>query len=188
MPRSRNKVASRNRRRRMMKHAKGYWGLRSHVWTVAKNHIEKGWTHAYRDRRLKKRQYRRLWIVRINAAARLNGTTYSRLIGALNTKGLDINRKVLANIAMHNPEAFTAIVKHVQAGGSVFAAAGRADEDLLEADVHVGMKERTDTIHIGDARDVTLRILRDHFGQRLNLLATMAKHLADTIQNNARHS
>jgi large subunit ribosomal protein L20 len=98
----------------MMKHAKGYWGLRSHVWTVAKNHIEKGWTHAYRDRRLKKRQYRRLWIVRINAAARLNGTTYSRLIGALNTKGLDINRKVLANIAMHNPEAFAKIVAHVQ--------------------------------------------------------------------------
>lgn len=113
MPRSRNKVASRNRRRRMMKHAKGYWGLRSHVWTIAKNHVEKGWTHAYRDRRLKKRQYRRLWIVRINAAARLNGTTYSRLIGAMNKKGIGINRKILANIAATQPETFTQIVDFV---------------------------------------------------------------------------
>lgn len=113
MPRSRNKVASRNRRRRMMQHAKGYWGLRSHVWTIAKNHVEKGWTHAFRDRRLKKRQYRRLWIVRINAAARLNGTTYSRLIGALNKKGININRKVLAGIATNQPEAFKTIVNFV---------------------------------------------------------------------------
>lgn len=113
MPRSRNKVASRNRRRRMMQHAKGYWGLRSHVWTIAKNHVEKGWTHAFRDRRLKKRQYRRLWIVRINAAARLNGTTYSRLIGALNKKGVNINRKVLAGIATNQPEAFKTIVNFV---------------------------------------------------------------------------
>ena len=100
----------------MMKHAKGYWGLRSHVWTIAKNHIEKGWEHAFRGRRLKKRQYRRLWIVRINAAARLNGTTYSRLIGDLNKSGLEINRKILANIAMHHPEAFAAIVQHVKKG------------------------------------------------------------------------
>ncbi|MCE2504788.1 MAG: 50S ribosomal protein L20 [Chlorobi bacterium] len=114
MPRSRNKVASRNRRRRMMKHAKGYWGLRSHVWTIAKNHIEKGWEHAYRGRRLKKRQYRRLWIVRINAAARLNGTTYSRLIGDMNKKGLDINRKILANIAVNQPEVFAKIVEHAK--------------------------------------------------------------------------
>lgn len=114
MPRSRNKVASRNRRRRMMKHAKGYWGLRSHVWTIAKNHIEKGWTHAYRDRRTKKRLYRRLWIVRINAAARLNGTTYSRLIGALNKKGVGINRKILANLAVTQPEAFKQIVEFAQ--------------------------------------------------------------------------
>lgn len=114
MPRSRNKVASRTRRKRMMKHAKGYWGLRSHVWTIAKNHVEKGWEHAYRGRRLKKRQYRRLWITRINAAARLNGTTYSRLIGAINEKGLGINRKILANLAMHQPEAFARIVEHVK--------------------------------------------------------------------------
>lgn len=98
----------------MMKHAKGYWGLRSHVWTIAKNHVEKGWEHAFRGRRLKKRQYRRLWIVRINAAARLNGTTYSRLIGDLNKKGLEINRKILANIAMNQPETFAKIVQYVK--------------------------------------------------------------------------
>ncbi len=112
MPRSKNKVASRNRRRRTMKLAKGYWGSRSKLWTVAKNHVEKGLTHAYRDRRLKKRNYRRLWIVRINAAARLNGTTYSRLMGALNKKGLGINRKVLADIAMNQPDAFKQIVDY----------------------------------------------------------------------------
>lgn len=118
MPRSRNKVASRTRRKRMMKHAKGYWGLRSHVWTIAKNHIEKGWEHAYRDRRLKKRNFRRLWITRINAAARLNGTTYSRLMGDLKKSGLDINRKVLADIAMNEPAIFTQIVTHAgQASG-----------------------------------------------------------------------
>jgi large subunit ribosomal protein L20 len=114
MPRSKNKVASRERRRRTLKLAKGYWGSRRNVWTIAKNHIEKGLTHAYRDRRLKKRTYRRLWIVRINAAARLNGTTYSRLMHALSQKGLGINRKMLADIAMHEPEVFSQIVQHVQ--------------------------------------------------------------------------
>jgi large subunit ribosomal protein L20 len=113
MPRSKNKVASRNRRRRVLKLAKGYWGLRSNVWTIAKNHVEKGLSHAFRDRRLKKRNFRSLWIVRINAAARLNGTTYSRLIDGLNKKGLGINRKVLADIAMNEPAVFTSIVNHV---------------------------------------------------------------------------
>ncbi|MCC7439721.1 MAG: 50S ribosomal protein L20 [Armatimonadetes bacterium] len=113
MPRSKNKVASRERRRRVLELAKGYWGDRSAVWTIAKNHVEKGLTHAYRDRRLKKRNYRRLWIVRINAAARLNGTTYSRLIDGLNKKGLSINRKVLAEIAANQPEMFKHIVAHV---------------------------------------------------------------------------
>ncbi|HVK38097.1 MAG TPA: 50S ribosomal protein L20 [Candidatus Kapabacteria bacterium] len=113
MPRAKNKVASRNRRRRTLQLAKGYWGLRSNVWTIAKNHVEKGLTHAFRDRRLKKRNFRSLWIVRINAAARLNGTTYSRLIDGLNKKGLGINRKVLADIAMNEPAVFTSIVKHV---------------------------------------------------------------------------
>ena len=113
MPRSKNKVASRERRRRTLKLAKGYWGSRHNVWTIAKNHVEKGLSHAFRDRRLKKRNFRRLWIVRINAAARLNGTTYSRLIDGLNKKGVGINRKVLADIAMNEPAVFTMIVNHV---------------------------------------------------------------------------
>ena len=93
---------------------KGDEELSDNVWTIAKNHIEKGLSHAYRDRRLKKRTYRRLWIVRINAAARLNGTTYSRLMHGLNQKGLGINRKVLADIAMNEPQVFARIVQHVQ--------------------------------------------------------------------------
>ncbi|MCL5029197.1 MAG: 50S ribosomal protein L20 [Bacteroidetes bacterium] len=111
MPRSKNKVASHRRRKRILQQAKGYWGARSKVYTVAKNHVEKGWTHAYRDRKLKKRTFRQIWIVRINAAARDNGTTYSKLINALSNKGVDINRKVLASLAVENPSAFTEIVK-----------------------------------------------------------------------------
>ena len=111
MPRSKNKVASHHRRKKILSHAKGYWGARSKVYTVAKNHVEKGWVHAYRDRKLKKRVFRQLWIVRINAAARENGTTYSRLIHALDNKGININRKVLASLAVENPSAFTEIVK-----------------------------------------------------------------------------
>jgi len=113
MPRAKNNVASRERRNKILKHAKGYWGARSKVYTVAKNHVEKGFTHAYRDRKLKKRTYRRLWIVRINAAARLNGTTYSKLIHAMSVKGVDINRKLLASLAIENPKAFSEIVKFV---------------------------------------------------------------------------
>jgi large subunit ribosomal protein L20 len=111
MPRSANKVAAHRRRRNFLKLAKGYWGKRKNVWTIAKNHIEKGLQHAYRGRKLKKRSFRRLWIVRINAAARLNGTTYSRLINALKVNNIIINRKVLADLAMNKPELFTAIVK-----------------------------------------------------------------------------
>jgi len=111
MPRSRNKVASHRRRKKILKHAKCYWGARSKVYTIAKNHVEKGWTHAYRDRRLKKRTFRKLWIVRINAAARENGITYSKLIHALDEKGVEINRKVLASLAVENPVVFTEIVK-----------------------------------------------------------------------------
>ncbi len=111
MPRSKNKVASHRRRKKVMKLAKGYWGARSKVYTVAKNHVEKGLLHAYRDRKLKKRTFRQLWIVRINAAARVNGTTYSRLIHSLDEKGVVVNRKVLANLAVENPSAFTELVK-----------------------------------------------------------------------------
>ena len=95
MPRSQNKVASHRRRKRIMKQAKGYWGARSKVLTIAKHHIDKAGQHAYRDRRLKKRSFRQLWIARINAAARLHGTTYSRLIAGLNKNNIAISRKVL---------------------------------------------------------------------------------------------
>lgn len=111
MPRAKNKVASHRRRKRVLKEAKGYVGARSKVYTVAKNAVEKGLTHAYKDRRLKKREYRSLWITRINAAARMNDTTYSKLINALNKKNIDINRKLLADLAYDNPDAFTEIVK-----------------------------------------------------------------------------
>jgi len=115
MPKAKNNVASRKRRRKVLKLAKGYWGARSKVYTVAKHSVEKGLQYAYRDRKNKKRTFRRLWIVRINAAARLNGTTYSKLIHAMQTKGIDINRKVLASIAVENPDAFADIVKFVSA-------------------------------------------------------------------------
>jgi large subunit ribosomal protein L20 len=111
--RSQNKVASRQKRKKFIKLAKGYWGARKNVWTIAKNHIEKGLTHAYRDRKWKKRTFRKLWIIRINAAARLHGTTYSRLIHALKENNLIMNRKVLADFAMNKPAAFEAIVKQV---------------------------------------------------------------------------
>jgi len=111
MPRSKNKVASHRRRKKIMQMAKGYWGARSKVYTVAKNHVEKGLVHAFRDRKLKKRVFRQLWIARINAAARMNGTTYSRLIHSLDEKGITINRKILANLAAENPSAFTEVVK-----------------------------------------------------------------------------
>ncbi len=111
MPRSKNKVASHRRRKRVLEEAKGYVGARSKLYTVAKNSVEKGLTHAYRDRKLKKREYKSLWVTRINAAARLNNTTYSKLIDALNKKDVDINRKILAELAYSNAPAFSEIVK-----------------------------------------------------------------------------
>jgi large subunit ribosomal protein L20 len=114
MPRSVNHVASRARRKKILKLTRGYFGARKNVWTVAKNTWEKGLTYAYRDRRNKKRTFRSLWIQRINAAARLNGLSYSQLMGALNKAGIEINRKVLADLAINNPEAFKAIVEKVK--------------------------------------------------------------------------
>lgn len=111
MPRSRNPVASRSRRRKILKQAKGYWGRRKNVYTVAKNAVEKGLLYQYRDRKVRKRTFRRLWIARINAAARLNGTTYSKLMHSLKENGVEVNRKMLADIAVHDPETFSAIVK-----------------------------------------------------------------------------
>jgi len=111
MPRSQNKVAAHRRRKKVLKQAKGYWGARSKVYTVAKHHVEKALTHAYRHRRTKKRLFRGLWIARINAAARANGTTYSKLIAGLDKKSISVNRKVLADLAVNSPQAFAEIVK-----------------------------------------------------------------------------
>lgn len=111
MPRARNCVASRRRRKKVLSMAKGYWGSRSKLYTVAKHAVEKGLQYAYRDRRKRKQQFRRLWIVRINAAARLNGTTYSRLMSALREAGIGLNRKALADLAMHEPAAFARVVE-----------------------------------------------------------------------------
>ncbi len=110
MPRSVNHVASRAKRKRILKLTRGYYGARKNVWTVAKNTWEKGLTYAFRDRRSKKRNFRALWIQRINAAARLEGLSYSQLMGGLHKAGIEINRKVLADLAVNNPQAFKAIV------------------------------------------------------------------------------
>lgn len=114
MARARNKAASKARKKKVLRLSKGYWGSRKNVWTIAKNHVEKGLSHAYIGRKLKKRQYRRLWITRINAAARQNGTTYSRLMHGLKQNNIEINRKVLADFAMNKPEVFTKIVEQVK--------------------------------------------------------------------------
>ncbi|MBQ0085403.1 MAG: 50S ribosomal protein L20 [Prevotella sp.] len=109
MPRSVNHVASRAKRKRILKLTRGYYGARKNVWTVAKNTWEKGLTYAFRDRKNKKRNFRALWIQRINAAARLEGLSYSVLMGNLKKAGIEMNRKVLADLAVNNPEAFKAI-------------------------------------------------------------------------------
>ena len=114
MPRSVNSVASRARRKKIMKLAKGYFGRRKNVWTVAKNAVEKALVYAYRDRRNKKRNFRALWITRINAGARMHGLFYSQFMGALKKHNVDLNRKVLADLAMNEPEAFKAIVEKVK--------------------------------------------------------------------------
>ena len=114
MPRSVNHVASRAKRKRILKLTRGYFGARKNVWTVAKNTWEKGLTYAFRDRRNKKRTFRALWIQRINAAARLEGLSYSQLMGRLHKEGIEIDRKVLADLAVNNPQAFKAIVEKVK--------------------------------------------------------------------------
>lgn len=110
MPRSKNSVASKARRKRVLDQAKGFYGKRKNVYTVAKNVVEKGQTYSYVGRKLKKREYRQLWIARINAAVREEGLTYSQFINNLNKKGIELNRKVLADLAMNNPESFKALV------------------------------------------------------------------------------
>tara|TARA_B100001027_G_C16253419_1_gene325625 strand:+ start:799 stop:1146 length:348 start_codon:yes stop_codon:yes gene_type:complete len=113
MPRSANSVASRKRKKKILKKAKGYFGRRKNVYTVAKNAVEKGLSYAYRDRKNKKRTFRSLWITRINAASREHGLSYSELINKLKCNGIELNRKVLADIAMNQPEKFSSIVKKI---------------------------------------------------------------------------
>ena len=114
MPRSVNSVASRRRRKKILKAAKGYFGRRKNVYTVAKNAVEKAMSYAYRDRKNNKRNFRSLWVMRINAGARLHGMSYSKFMGKIKANNIDLNRKVLADLAMNNPEAFKAIVEKVK--------------------------------------------------------------------------
>jgi large subunit ribosomal protein L20 len=114
MPRSVNSVASRARRKKMMKQAKGYFGRRKNVWTVAKNAVEKGMAYAYVGRKHKKRNFRSLWIQRINAGVREHGMSYSEFMGKLNKSGVELNRKVLADLAMNHPAAFKAVIEKVK--------------------------------------------------------------------------
>ncbi|SHJ53948.1 LSU ribosomal protein L20P [Hymenobacter daecheongensis DSM 21074] len=114
MPRSVNHVASRHRRKKVMRLAKGYFGRRKNVWTVAKNAVEKALLYAYRDRKVKKREFRALWIQRINAGARQHGLSYSQLMGGLKKAGIELNRKVLADLALNHPEAFKGIVEKIK--------------------------------------------------------------------------
>ena len=114
MPRATNSVATKARKKRILKQAKGFFGRRKNVWTVAKNAVEKAMCYAYRDRKQNKRNFRALWITRINAGAREHGMSYSQFMGALKTNNIELNRKVLADLAMNYPEAFKAIVDQVK--------------------------------------------------------------------------
>ncbi|WP_430401124.1 50S ribosomal protein L20 [Flavobacterium sp.] len=114
MPRATNSVATRARRKKIMKQAKGFFGRRKNVWTVAKNAVEKAMCYAYRDRKQKKRNFRALWIMRINAGARMHGMSYSQFMGKIKANNIELNRKVLADLAMNHSEAFTAIVNKIK--------------------------------------------------------------------------
>ena len=114
MPRSVNSVASRARRKKILKQAKGFFGRRKNVWTIAKNAVEKAMQYSYRDRRIKKRNFRALWITRINAGARINGMSYSQFMGKIKANHIDLNRKVLADLAMNHPDAFKAILDKIK--------------------------------------------------------------------------
>ncbi len=114
MPRSVNSVAKRARRKKVLKQAKGYFGRRKNVWTVAKNAVDKAMLYSYRDRRVKKRNFRSLWITRINAAARIHGMSYSKFMGGIKAANINLNRKVLADLAMNHPAAFEAIATQIK--------------------------------------------------------------------------
>ncbi len=115
MPRSVNSVSSKNRRKKILKQAKGYWGRRKNVFTVAKNAVEKALSYSYRDRKAKKRVFRSLWIQRINAGCRANGISYSKFINLISKSDINLNRKTLADMAMNNPEEFSDLVKKINA-------------------------------------------------------------------------
>ena len=114
MPRTKHSVASRSRRRKVLKQAKGYWGGRSRLFRTAREAVNRAQSYAYRDRRNRKSDFRRLWIARINAAARLNGISYSRLIHGLSLASIEVNRKILADMAVHDPAGFTALVEQAK--------------------------------------------------------------------------
>lgn len=134
MPRSVNHVASRARRKRVLEFAKGYWGRRKNVWTVAKNAVEKGWGYAYRDRKTKKRNFRGLWIQRINAATRMEGLSYSKFMSLYHNSGLEMNRKVLADLAMNHPDAFKSVVDYVKANGTKATVAAKPAAKAAKAE------------------------------------------------------
>ena len=115
MARVSTNVARLKRKNKIMKAAKGYWGARSKLWRIAKNAVERGWVYSYRDRKNKKRDFRRLWITRINAAVREHGLSYSRFINGMKLAGIEVNRKVLADLAVREPAAFEALVKQAKA-------------------------------------------------------------------------
>ena len=114
MPRATNSVATKARKKRVLKQAKGFFGRRKNVWTVAKNAVEKAMAYAYRDRKQNKRNFRALWITRINAGARLHGMSYSQFMGKVKANNIELNRKVLADLPMNHPAAFTAIVNKIK--------------------------------------------------------------------------
>ena len=114
MPRSLNSVASRARRKKILKQAKGYFGRRKNVWTIAKNAVEKAMLYSYRDRKVKKRNFKSLWIMRINAGARLNGMSYNQFMFKVKKNNIDLSRKVLADLAMNHPDAFKAIIDKIK--------------------------------------------------------------------------
>lgn len=145
MPRSVNHVASKNRRKKILKLAKGSFGRRKNVWTVAKNSVEKGLVYAYRDRRAKKREFRALWIQRINAACRENGISYSQFMGKLNSSDMELNRKVLADLAMNQPEAFKAVFDAVVSGkaSAPAKAAKKAPAKKVEAEALEAVVDET---------------------------------------------
>jgi large subunit ribosomal protein L20 len=116
MPRVSNAVARHHKKKRYLKAAKGYWGARSKLWRIAKNAVERGWQYSYRDRKQRKRQFRRLWIARINAAVRVHDMSYSRFMNGLKQAGIEVNRKVLADLAIRDPEAFGELVARARNG------------------------------------------------------------------------